>query len=115
MRKLRVVFAAAVSAGVAFAALTIVTASSASAATAAFSIVSSWGNGYQGNFTVTNNSSAPITSWRVEFDLPPGSTIGNSWNTQQTTSGNHYTFTNAPYNGSLAAGAATSFGFIVNG
>src|SRR5437762_1630726 len=115
MRKLRVVVAAAVSAAAAFATLTITTAPSASAATAGFSIVSSWGSGYQGNFTVTNNSSASITSWRVEFDLPSGSTIQNSWNAQQTTSGNHYTFTNAPYNGALAAGAATSFGFIVNG
>src|SRR5512142_2080047 len=115
MRKLRVMVGAAASAAAAFTALTIVSAGPASAATAAFSIVSSWGNGYQGNFTVTNNSSASITSWQVEFDLPSGATIANSWNTQQAGSGSHYIFTNAPYNGTLAAGAATSFGFVVNG
>ncbi len=42
-----------------------VTASPASAATATFTTVNSWGNGYQGQVTVTNDSSSPITSWRV--------------------------------------------------
>ncbi|HEX8630550.1 MAG TPA: cellulase family glycosylhydrolase [Catenuloplanes sp.] len=92
-----------------------ITALPASAATAAFIKTNSWDSGYQGQFTVTNNQSAPITAWKVEFDLPAGSTISQAWNTQQVSSGSRYTFTNAGWNGALAAGAATSFGFIVNG
>ena len=92
-----------------------VTASPASAATAAFTTVSTWGNGYQGQMTVTNDSSSQITSWRVEFDLPSGTTVNQVWNAQQTRSGDHYTFTNVAWNGTLAPRAATSFGFIAAG
>lgn len=90
-------------------------ATPASAATAVFSVTNNWGNGYQGEVTVTNNTSAQISGWRVEFDLPAPSSVSQSWNTQQTTSGSHYTFTNLSWNGTLAAGASTSFGFLVNG
>ncbi|MCG5468213.1 cellulase family glycosylhydrolase [Micromonospora sp. LAH09] len=90
-------------------------ASPASAATAVFAVTNSWGSGYQGQVTVTNDTSAPITSWRVEFDLPSSSTVSQSWNAQQSTSGSRYTFTNVSWNGTLAAGASTSFGFLVNG
>ncbi|MGC4782401.1 cellulase family glycosylhydrolase [Micromonospora zamorensis] len=92
-----------------------ITATPASAATAVFSVTNNWGNGYQGQITVTNDTSAQITSWRVEFDLPSSSTVSQSWNAQQSTSGSRYTFTNVSWNGTLAAGASTSFGFLVNG
>ncbi|MGC5307843.1 cellulase family glycosylhydrolase [Micromonospora zamorensis] len=92
-----------------------IAATPASAATAVFSVTNNWGNGYQGQITVTNDTSAQITSWRVEFDLPSSSTVSQSWNAQQSTSGSRYTFTNVSWNGTLAAGASTSFGFLVNG
>ncbi|RQW97087.1 cellulose binding domain-containing protein, partial [Micromonospora inaquosa] len=93
----------------------VVAATPASAAIAVFSVTNNWANGYQGQVTVTNDTSAPITSWRVEFDLPSSSTITQSWNAQQTTSGSRYTFANVSWNGTLAAGASTAFGFLVNG
>ncbi|HLL65798.1 MAG TPA: cellulase family glycosylhydrolase [Micromonosporaceae bacterium] len=113
MRKLRIVAAVAM-AGVLVGAAAF-TALPAAAATAAFTMTNSWSTGYQGLFTVTNNTSAPIDTWRVEFDLPSGSSVAQSWSSQQVTSGSHYTFTNAAWNGTLAAGASTDFGFIVNG
>ncbi|MGW3888062.1 cellulase family glycosylhydrolase [Micromonospora chokoriensis] len=114
MRTLRLVTTLAV-AGLLAGGAALVAATPASAATAVFSVTNSWGNGYQGQVTVTNNTSAQITSWRVEFDLPSGSSVSQSWNAQQTTSGSRYTFTNVSWNGTLAAGASTSFGFLVNG
>lgn len=93
----------------------VITAVPASAATANFTVVNNWSTGYQGEFTITNNTSSQISSWRVEFDLPTGTTISQAWNAQQTTSGNRYVFTNAGWNGTLSAGASTSFGFITNG
>jgi len=87
----------------------------ASAATASFAKVGEWDAGYQGLVTVTNDASDPITTWQVEFDLPAGSSINQSWSSERTNSTNHYTFTNAAWNGSLAPGASTTFGFIVNG
>ncbi|MCG5435720.1 cellulase family glycosylhydrolase [Micromonospora foliorum] len=114
MRTLRLVTTLAV-AGLLAGGVAVVAATPASAATAVFSVTNNWGNGYQGQVTVTNDTSAPITSWRVEFDLPSTSTVSQSWNAQQTTSGSHYTFANVSWNGTLAAGASTSFGFLVNG
>ncbi|MBQ1012088.1 cellulase family glycosylhydrolase [Micromonospora sp. M51] len=114
MRTLRLVTTLAV-AGLLAGGAAAVAATPASAATAVFSVTNNWGNGYQGQVTVTNDTSAPISSWRVEFDLPSSSTITQSWNAQQTTSGSHYTFANVSWNGNLAAGASTSFGFLVNG
>ncbi|KOX12704.1 carbohydrate-binding protein [Saccharothrix sp. NRRL B-16348] len=82
--------------------------------TAVFSQDSTWSSGYQGRFTVTAGSGA-VSGWKVEFDLPAGSTPGSYWDATLTSSGSHHAFTNREYNGSLAAGASTSFGFLVNG
>ena len=93
----------------------VVTAWPAHAATATFAKDSDWGTGYQGRFTVTNDTSTTITSWRVEFDLAAGSAMGTYWDALLTSNGNHHTFTNRNYNGTLAPGASAVFGFIVNG
>ncbi|MEO3768856.1 cellulase family glycosylhydrolase [Micromonospora sp. B9E7] len=114
MRTPRLVTTLAV-AGLLAGGVALAAAAPASAATAVFSVTNNWGSGYQGQVTVTNDTSTPITSWRVEFDLPSSSTVSQSWNAQQTTSGSHYTFINVSWNGTLAAGASTSFGFLVNG
>ncbi|MEW2145803.1 cellulase family glycosylhydrolase [Micromonospora vinacea] len=114
MRTLRLVTTLAV-AGLLAGGVALVAATPASAATAVFSVTNNWGNGYQGQVTVTNDTSVPITSWRVEFDLPSSSTVSQSWNAQQTSSGSHYTFANVSWNGTLAPGASTAFGFLVNG
>ncbi len=87
----------------------------ASAATAAFVRTSSWSSGYEARFTVTNDSSAAISSWNVQFDLPAGSTLGSFWDARLTTSGQHVTAVNQSWNGALAPGASTSFGFVVSG
>ncbi|MEU8127164.1 cellulase family glycosylhydrolase [Micromonospora sp. NPDC049049] len=114
MRTLRLVTTLAVT-GLLAGGAALAAATPASAATAVFSVTNNWGNGYQGQVTVTNNTSAQITSWRVEFDLPAGTSINQSWNAEQTTSGSHYTFRNVVWNGTLGAGASTSFGFLANG
>jgi endoglucanase len=87
----------------------------ASAETATFAVQSSWNNGYQAQVTVNNNTSSQITTWKVELTLPAGTTITQSWNAAQAASGNTYTFTPVNWNATIAAGASTSFGFIVNG
>jgi endoglucanase len=64
---------------------------------------------------VKNDTSAPISTWRVELTLPAGTTVVNSWNTTRTGSGGTYTFTPADWNARLAAGATAEFGMVVNG
>lgn len=98
-------------------ALLFLTAPSASAATAGavFTKTSDWGTGYQAQYTVTNTGGTTLTSWTVEFDLPSGTTVGTYWDALLTSSGNHYTFRNRDYNGTLAPGASTTFGWVSSG
>ncbi|MFI6071776.1 cellulose binding domain-containing protein [Actinoplanes sp. NPDC051343] len=64
--------------------------------------------------TVTAGSSA-ISTWTVSWTLASGEKITNSWNATLTTSGSTATFANAGYNGALAPGATTTFGFLADG
>jgi chitinase len=84
---------------------------SAAGETATFVKVSDWGSGWEGKYTIRNGGTATINSWRVEFDLPAGTTITTHWDAQRTSTGTHHVFTNASWNGTLAPGATTSFGF----
>ncbi|MYW03839.1 cellulose binding domain-containing protein [Streptomyces sp. SID3343] len=80
---------------------------------ATFAKASDWGSGFTGQYTIRNQGSTTLTTWRVEFDLPAGTTVGSYWDALQTGStGGHYVFTNREYNGTLAPGAAASFGFL---
>jgi endoglucanase len=106
---LATVFAVAAASTAAFFALP------ASAETAAFAVQNAWSSGYQAQVTVNNTSSSAINTWKVELTFPAGTTVAQSWNTTQAGSGSTYTFTPAGWNATIAAGASTSFGFIVNG
>ncbi|MCF6476719.1 beta-glucosidase [Nonomuraea sp. MG754425] len=72
---------------------------------------SQWGSGYVVQATVANTGGAARTGWTVTFTLPAGHTVTGSWNAVLTVSGQTVTARNAAHNGSLAAGASTSFGF----
>ncbi len=87
-------------------------ANGAGGVSATFSKGSDWGSGYEGKFTITNGSSAPRTSWQVEFDLPANHRIGSLWDGSYTANGQHVTVKNT-WNGSIAVGASASFGFNV--
>src|SRR5207302_43947 len=87
---------------------------SADGETAAFTKVQDWGTGWEGKYTITAGSTA-LTSWKVEFDLPTGATITTNWDSIRSGSGQHFIFSNASYNGSVAAGASVSFGFNGSG
>ncbi|TDD73291.1 chitinase [Actinomadura darangshiensis] len=92
-----------------------VPAGAAASVTAAFAKSSDWGSGYEGKYTIKNDTAAAVSGWKVEFDLPSGSSVGTYWDALLTTSGQHATFTNREYNGGVSAGASASFGFIVSG
>ncbi|MET3429841.1 hypothetical protein BJ973_009053 [Actinoplanes tereljensis] len=88
---------------------------SAAAPTASLRTVSDWGSGWQDEVTVSNTGAAGMTAWKVEFDLPSGAKVGSFWDTQMTLSGQHVTFANQGWNGTLAVGAKVTFGFVGSG
>jgi hypothetical protein len=104
----------ATAAGLTLAATTaIVTATGAQAATGCrvdYTISNSWSGGFGANVSVTNLGD-PITSWKMTWSFSSGQTITQLWNGSYTQSGAQVTVSNASYNGSIATGANTNFGF----
>jgi hypothetical protein len=87
----------------------------AHAATASFVRTSTWSDGYVGSFTVRNDGSTAVAGWRVEFDLPTGTSVYAHWSADLTSQDGHHTFRNAAWNGDLAPGASTTFGWMARG
>ncbi|RSM58122.1 cellulose-binding protein [Actinoplanes sp. ATCC 53533] len=84
------------------------------ACTATYAVTSSWQGGFQGEVKVTAGPAA-IKGWTVSLAYPAGQTIQQGWNATVSASGSTVTAVNASYNGALAAGASTTFGFIGSG
>ena len=51
-------------------------AQAAPGVTATFAKTQDWGSGFEAKFTVANGGPSAISSWRVEFDLPAGTSLG---------------------------------------
>ncbi|MCP2322053.1 cellulase/cellobiase CelA1 [Hamadaea flava] len=64
--------------------------------------------------TVTAGASA-INGWTAGWTPASGQTITQLWSGTLTVSGSAVTVKNVSYNGSLAAGTSTTFGFLANG
>ncbi|WP_067902616.1 cellulose binding domain-containing protein [Actinomadura chibensis] len=90
-------------------------ANAAATVTASFAKASDWGSGYEGKYTIKNETGSALSSWKVEFDLPSGSSIGSYWDALLTKNGQHATFANREYNAGIAPGATVTFGFLVSG
>ncbi|MFD0202033.1 MULTISPECIES: cellulose binding domain-containing protein [Saccharothrix] len=90
-------------------------ASAAPGVTATFAKTQDWGSGFEAKFTVTNGGPSAITSWRIEFDLPAGTSLGSYWDALVTRTGDHYVATNREYNGTVGVNATASFGFVGTG
>jgi arabinoxylan arabinofuranohydrolase len=82
--------------------------------TASYRTVNSWSGGFQGEVTVTAGS-APVGGWAVDWTATSGQTVTEAWNGTLSSTGSAITVRNTTYNGSLAAGASTTFGFLADG
>ncbi|MEQ4302040.1 polysaccharide deacetylase family protein [Plantactinospora sp. B6F1] len=72
--------------------------------------LNSWNGGFVATVRVTAGSSG-TNGWSVGVTLPSGATVTNSWNSQRSGSSGAITFSNVSYNGRIAAGQSTEFGF----
>ncbi|MFG1884121.1 cellulose binding domain-containing protein [Micromonospora sp. NPDC049102] len=80
------------------------------ACTATYAVQDQWNGGFVANVTVSAGSTA-LSGWRVTLNLPSGASVTSLWNGVATGSSGTITVTNQSYNGRLAAGQSTSFGF----
>ncbi|MEV5883841.1 GDSL-type esterase/lipase family protein [Streptomyces sp. NPDC052020] len=79
----------------------------------AFRAVSTWQGGYQGEVTVTNTSTAPVSGWTATVAPSGGARVTQVWNGSLTTAADGTaTVANTAWNGTLAPGASTTFGFL---
>ncbi|MEU7723356.1 GDSL-type esterase/lipase family protein [Streptomyces tibetensis] len=83
------------------------------ACTARFRAVSVWQGGYQGEVTVTNTSGSAVRGWTATVVPAGGARLAQLWNGSLTTAADGAaTVTDAGWNGALAPGASTTFGFV---
>ncbi|RSD16820.1 endo-1,4-beta-xylanase [Amycolatopsis eburnea] len=72
--------------------------------------LNAWNGGFVATVRVTAGS-ADLNAWTVTLTLPSGAAVTNSWNVQR--SGDRWS--NVSYNGHVAAGQYTEFGFQATG
>ncbi|MFI7438263.1 glycosyl hydrolase family 18 protein [Micromonospora haikouensis] len=89
----------------------VTSAFGAGSVTATFAKAQDWGTGHETRVTVTNGSAASVSTWRIEFDLPAGTTISSAWDADVTNSGNHWVAVKKSWAGPLAPGATFSWGY----
>lgn len=111
-RRLRSLLAVAVAAGLGTAVGTTATKADAAAAgcQVSYTVSSQWQGGFGAGVAITNLGD-PINGWTLRWSFGSGQTVTQAWNATVTQSGSAVTAVNAGYNGTLATGASTSFGF----
>ncbi|MFI6074081.1 endo-1,4-beta-xylanase [Actinoplanes sp. NPDC051343] len=72
--------------------------------------LNSWSGGYTATVRVTAGSAA-VNGWTVTLTLPSGGALTGIWNATNTGTTGSVTFHNVSYNGQIAAGGNTEFGF----
>ncbi|WP_103354521.1 cellulose binding domain-containing protein [Amycolatopsis sp. CA-128772] len=83
--------------------------------TATAAVTSTWNGGHQLQFTVRNSGSTPVSGWTTSFSFADTQQVTNSWNAALTQTGRQVQAAGQSYNGSLGAGATTTWGAVVSG
>ena len=114
-RSLRRALWASTVVAVAVAAIPVASAFGAGSVTTTFTATSDWGSGHEVRVTVANGSDASVATWRIEFDLPAGTTMGSFWDADVTRTGDHYVATKKSWAGSIPPGGSQTWGYIGTG
>ncbi len=88
---------------------------SESGCTATYKTTGSWGVGFQGEVTVKNTGTSATTAWKVSWTFVRRPDRLQIWGAKVTQNGAAVSTTNESWNGALAPGASTTFGFIGTG
>jgi hypothetical protein len=76
-----------------------------------YAITNQWQGGFGASVTITNTGSTTINGWTLVWNFANGQTITQIWNATDTQTGGTVSATNASYNGTIAPGGSTNFGF----
>jgi len=81
------------------------------AASCEYKVENHWGSGFQATVVVTNTGSSAVSSWSIDWAYSGDNRVDHAWSASLSGS-NPYSVSNMSWNGSLAVGQSTSFGFI---
>jgi hypothetical protein len=76
-----------------------------------YAVTNQWTGGFGASITITNTGSTTISGWTLTWSFANGQTITQLWNGSYTQSGSNVSVTNLSYNGTIAPGGNTNFGF----
>ncbi len=82
-----------------------------SGCSATYQLVNSWAGGFQAQVAVTNDGNSSASGWTVSWTFPGDQRINQLWNGSYAQSGESVTVNSQSYNGAIAAGGSTTFGF----
>jgi chitodextrinase len=94
--------------------VTVTTIAGTGGCTASYRIVNAWPGAFNGEVAVTNTGAGNINGWQVTLTLNGGATITQLWGGRTSQTASPYTVANETYNGNLATGGTTTFGFNAN-
>ncbi|MET8991531.1 cellulose binding domain-containing protein [Nonomuraea wenchangensis] len=89
-----------------------VTPTTGGGCTATYRNAGQWQGGFQGEVTVKNTGTTPMSGWTVRWTFANGQQVTQIWGGTLSASGANVTVRNESWNGSLAPGASTTFGFL---
>jgi aryl-phospho-beta-D-glucosidase BglC (GH1 family) len=82
--------------------------------TVSYGVDNAWNSGFQAHITILNDTTAPISNWKLDFNY--GQQITSLWDGSVVASGQgHYTVENAGWNGTIAPNTSVTVGFTANG
>jgi lysophospholipase L1-like esterase len=84
------------------------------ACAASYRVVSQWTGGFQGEVTVRNDGTAATSAWTAAFTFGDGQQVTQAWNATVSQSGAAVGARNLGWNGGLAPGGSTTFGFLAS-
>ncbi|MEV0609311.1 glycoside hydrolase family 9 protein [Polymorphospora rubra] len=71
-----------------------------------------WNSGFTGTVTVRNTGGTTLSGWTLRWTFPTAAQqVTQSWSATVTQTGTQVTATNVAWNGALAPGGSTTFGF----
>jgi peptidoglycan/xylan/chitin deacetylase (PgdA/CDA1 family) len=88
-------------------------AQTAASCNIAYSVVSQWSGGFQGDVQVTNAGSA-LTAWTLSWTFPSGQAVTQLWNGVAAQAGAAVTVANASFNADVGTGSTVDIGFTAS-
>ncbi|GGR96233.1 endoglucanase [Streptomyces humidus] len=77
-----------------------------------YRVVGEWQGGFQGEITLRNTGSTPVSGWRLAFAFADGQSVTTMWGGTAAQSGGSVNVTPAAYNSTVPAGGSVTVGFI---